>query len=389
MATGIMVSTAGDAAALIALLYQLRGDGVGWVSALLAAELLPAVLLAQTLGRLVDRVDNKRLLVIGLAAQAVLVVPLAFVRSPLLIVVLFTVLIAMASLVRPAISAMIPALSGEERMASAYAWVATGSGIGWIAGPAAGGLLMAAFGLRTTLLVDAATFVVLALVCSRLRATRGGHIDVDTPESRLSGARILWRNAILRNSLLVSGLVIMCAVVDNVAAPFRFVDQLGTGAGGYGAYLALWGVGALVGAQLPRRLPPTTLPIMLAVGNLLTGAGILGIGVAPSLAVALIASVVGGIGNGLENVAVSALVANQVQPDARGRAFASVGALFQVSTGLGTLAGAPLVAVFAAGATMAGAGGLTVLVSMGAVLWAWRRLDRSRQRAQHVAAATR
>jgi MFS family permease len=274
-------------------------------------------------------------------------------------------------------------------MTSAYAWVATGSGIGWIAGPAAGGLLMAAFGLRTTLLVDAATFVVLALLCSLLRATRVGRMDVDMAESRLSGTRILWRDAILRNSLLISALVIMCAVVDNVAAPFRFVDQLGTDAGGYGAYLALWGVGALVGAQLPRRLPPATLPVVLAVGNLLTGVGILGIGLAPSLAVALVASVIGGVGNGLENVAVSALVANRVAAEARGRAFASVAALFQASTGLGTLAGAPLVAVFAAGATMTGAGGLTVLVSTGAVLWVWRRLDRTRPHAPRVAAATR
>lgn len=376
MATGMMVSTAGDAAALIALLYQLRGAGVGWVSALLAAQLLPSVLLAPALGRLVDRVDNRRLLVVGLAAQALLVLPLAFARSPWLIVALFAVLAAMASVVRPAISAMVPALSGEERMTSAYSWVATGAGIGWIAGPAAGGLLMSAFGLRVTLLVDAATFVVLALVCSRLRASRGGQVALDTPESRLSGTRILWRDAILRNSLLVSALVVMCAVVDNVAAPFRFVDQLGTDAGGYGAYLALWGVGALAGAQLPRRLPPATMPVVLAVGNLLTGLGILGIGVAPSLTFALIASVVGGVGNGMENVASSALVASRVAAEARGRAFASVGALFQTSTGLGTLAGAPLVAVFAAGATMAGAGALTVLVATGAVVWAWRRTER-------------
>jgi MFS family permease len=375
MAAGMLVSTAGDAAALIALLYQLRGAGVAWVSALLAVQLLPSIVLAPALGRLVDRVDNRRLLVIGLAAQALVVTPLAFARSPWLIVLLFTVLAAAASVVRPAISAMIPALSGEERMTSAYSWVATGVGIGWIAGPAAGGALMSAFGLRTTLLVDAATFVVLALVCARLSTTRGGQVVVDTAESRLSGTRLLWRDAVLRNSLLVSALAVLCAVVDNVAAPFRFVDQLGTDAGGYGAYLALWGVGALVGAQLPRRLPVTTLPLVLAAGNLLTGLGILGIGLAPTLAVALVASVVGGVGNGMENVAASALIASRVPADARGRAFASVSALIQTATGLGTIAGAPLVAAFAAGATMTGAGGLTVLVATGAVLWAWRRSE--------------
>jgi MFS family permease len=329
-------------------------------------------LLASAVGQLVDRVDNRRLLVIGLAAQALVVTPLAFVRSPWLIVLLFTLLTVVASVVRPAASAMIPALSGEERMASAYAWVATGSGIGWIVGPAAGGLLMSAFGVSTTLLVDAATFVVMALLCSRLRASRGGHVDLDSTESGLSGTRILWRDMILRNSLLVTALAIACAVVDNVAAPFRFVDQLGTDATGYGAYLALWGVGALAGTQLPRRLPATTMPMVLAAGNLLTGVGILGVGIAPSLTMAFVASVIGGIGNGMANVAVSVLVASRVTADTRGRAFASVSALLQVATGLGTVAGAPLVALFAAGTTMVGAGALTVLVATGALLWAWR-----------------
>jgi predicted MFS family arabinose efflux permease len=75
----------------------------------------------------------------------------------------------------------------------------------------------------------------------------------------------------------------------------------------------------------------------------------------------------------MENVAVSALVSSRVRADARGRAFASVSALLQTATGLGTVAGAPLVAAFAAGSTMTGAGGLTVLVATGALAWAWRR----------------
>ena len=374
LAAGMTVSTAGDAAALVALLLELRGAGVGWVSAALAAELVPFVILASFSGRLVDRVDNRQLLLASLAGQALLVVPLAFVRAPWLVVLLIFVLACVETVVRPAINAMVPTLAGQDGAASAYAWVATGSSIGWIAGPAASGLLVAAFGLTTALLTDAATFVVLAAACALLSTTRG--LSSDSADQRLGGMTILWRDTVLRWSVLVSTLAIACAVVDNVAAPFRFVDQLGATSSGYGFYLALWGVGALVGAQLPRYAGPAAMPALLAAGNTVIGLGILGIGVAPGLALALGASTFGGIGNGVANVALSTMVSARVAAEERGRAFASVGALVQTGTGLGTAAGAPLVAALDAGRAMAAAGGLAALIAgattVRATLWRTR-----------------
>ena len=106
LATGDLVSTAGDSAALIALLLELRTHGVGWVSAALGAELLPFVLFASYSGRLVDRLDNRRLLVVALAGQAAVAAPLAFVRNPFAVVGLFFCLNAVSTLVRPASNAM-------------------------------------------------------------------------------------------------------------------------------------------------------------------------------------------------------------------------------------------------------------------------------------------
>jgi MFS family permease len=373
LAAGMTVSVAGDAAAVIALLLELRTAGVGWVSAVLAAELLPFVIFASYSGRLVDRVDNRRLLVGALLGQALVVLPLAFVRAPWLVVLLVFLLATVSTVVRPAVSAMIPALAGDEHAPKAYAWVATGSSIGWIIGPAAGGVLTSAFGVGTALVVDAVSFGVLALACSLLSTSRSTATELLEPGARLGGMTILWRDAVLRWSVVVTAVVVACAVVDNVAAPFRFVDELGTTSAGYGAYLALWGVGALAGAQLPRRLGRGSMPVALAIGNLLCGLGILGIGLAPGLAVAYAASAFGGIGNGIANVAMSALVASRVRAHERGRAFASVGALVQSGTGLGTIAGAPLVAVLGAGRAMVAAGAVSSAVAAATAGWARRR----------------
>jgi MFS family permease len=183
---------------------------------------------------------------------------------------------------------------------------------------------------------------------------------------------ILWRNTILRWSVIVTAVAVACAVVDNVAAPFRFINQLHTTATGYGIYLSLWGFGSLIGAQLPRRVGIARMPAMLAAGNAISGLGVAGIGLAPTLGVALGASVVGGIGNGIANVAISALVSGRVEESERGRAFASVSALIQGGVGVGTAAGAPLVAAFGAGHAMAGAGVLTVLIAGVTVAWSLR-----------------
>jgi MFS family permease len=148
-----------------------------------------------------------------------------------------------------------------------------------------------------------------------------------------------------------------------VAAPFRFNNQLGSDDFGYGLYLTVWGAGALLGVQLLRWLPERHQANALGVGNLLTGLGIAGIGLAPTFALAQVASAIGGIGNGLVNVTQNSLVARHTPAAQHGRAFAAVGATMQTAIGVGTAAAAPLVAWLGAGHAMATAGGLAALAS--------------------------
>lgn len=374
LTAGGFVSTAGDAAALIALLLRLRPEGAGWVSALLGAELVPAVVASHWFGRLVDSHDKRRLLVIALSGQAVVAVPLAVISTPWVTVALFLLMASLGALVRPATSALIPALSGEDRAVTGYAWVATGTSLGWIVGPALGGLLTGSIGARATLLGDAGTFVVLTIACGLLSVREPPRSEPLAKGRGSGGASLVWRDVLLRTSILVTCLAVGCAVVDNVAAPYRFVDQLGTSSFGYGSYLGLWGLGALAGAQLSRKAKRPARS--LAVGNLLCALGIAGIGLAPGLAIAYVASVGGGVGNGLESVSMSALVSSRIPPEARGRGFAATSAFVQASTAIGTAAGAPLVTAFGAGHSMTGAGVLAALAGLGAVLWTFLRSER-------------
>jgi MFS family permease len=365
LAAGQAVSVTGDSAALIALMLRVHPAGSGWVAALLAAELVPFVLCAPFSGRAVDRTESWRLLLAALLGQGLVTIPLALVSAPWTTVVCFAGLNAVATIVRPATSALVPAAVGQHDAARGYSRLATGTGLGWIVGPALGGLLAAVLGVTTTLLVDAATFALLALAVAFVRARRPpAHSDAGAQRAGAwEGFRLLWRSVVLRLAVLTSAVAIGCAVVDNVAAPFRFLDQLGVDGFGYGVYLSVWGVGSLIGVQIPPRLAVHRRAAGLAIGNLLTGLGILLIGLAPTYALALVASALGGIGNGMENVAQSALVAQYTPSAQHGRAFAALGATVQAAIGIGTAAGAPLVKALGANYAMVTAGAVAAAIA--------------------------
>lgn len=371
LAAGIGVSAAGDTAALVALLLRLAPEGSGYVAALLAAQLVPVVLLAPLVGQLVDRVETRRVLLVAVVGQALAAIPLALVTGPAPTIALFLLVGICNAAVRPAVNALVPAVVGEGRATHGYARVALGQNLGWIVGPAAGGALVSAFGTRTALLVDAGTFVALAVACLLIRVRRPPRTAADAApdaadshrhQARL-GFQVLYDDTVLRVVLVVSAISVACAVVDNVAAPFRFVDQLGTTSTGYGLYLALWGVGVLAGSQLPPRIPDRHERFVPLTGHLLCSAGIAAIGLAPTVTLALVASVLGGIGNGIANVSQTALVGRRVPEHQRGRAFAANGAVLQAGNASGTAAAGPLVAVLGAGTAMALCGALGALAA--------------------------
>ncbi|WP_327004928.1 MFS transporter [Dactylosporangium sp. NBC_01737] len=362
LTAGLAVSTAGDAAAFIALLLRLQPHGSGWVAVLLAAELVPFVVLAPVVGRVVDRVETRAVLIVALLGQAVVAVPLALLDGPVPTVLLFAALAGLAAFVRPATSSLVPAITGPDGRERGFARLGLGFGLGWIAGPAAGGLLTGWFGVRTAVLADAATFAVLAGACALLTVRRRPD-PAAAANDRSGGLRLLLADRVLAVAVLGAAVSVGAAVVDNVAAPFRFIGQLGATDGQYGLYLTLWGVGALAGSQVLPHVR-TSHRGAVAVACLAMGAGIAGIGVAPGLLVAYAAAVVGGVGNGMLNVAQSALVTARTPPERHGRLFATVGAVTWTAIGGGTAAAAPLVAWLGGGGALITAGVASMLVAV-------------------------
>jgi MFS family permease len=209
------------------------------------------------------------------------------------------------------------------------------------------------------MLADGASFLILWLFTLAISARRpitakkADPSEAQIGRARSAGFRLVFHDPVLRLALPLTALATGIAVADNVAAPFRFVNQLHAGASGFGIYEAVWAVGALVGVQVfgSRRSKGHTEPL-LAIGNFVMGLGIASIGWAPNYAMALAAAALGGAGNGISNVAESAVIQNRTPEELLGRAFSASQALMQSATAAGTIAAAPSVARLGASTTM-------------------------------------
>src|SRR5690349_11042820 len=141
--TGRVVSTFGDGVALVALTLRLQADGAHpyEVGLLLAAGVIPQLVLARPIGRLVDAHDSRRLLVGGGVIEVAATVPLIVLHSVAAIVLLVAILGAAASMTGATWSALMPRVVGEDHLAQAVSAQQSLSILVLVGAPAVGGLL--------------------------------------------------------------------------------------------------------------------------------------------------------------------------------------------------------------------------------------------------------
>ncbi|MEJ2856719.1 MULTISPECIES: MFS transporter [unclassified Saccharothrix] len=247
-----------DAFALVAIFVLDAGPGE--VSALKAAGLAVGAVLAVPLGPWVEFRRKRPVMVVTdlVRCAAVISVPLAFALDMLTL----TQLLVVATLTAAADNAFVAAsgaylktllprqdlLTANSRF-EATTWTAS------IVGPPLGGLMMAWLGPVTTLVVDAASYLLSAL---GLRAIRTPEPPPAQPTSRRADLVAGWRHILthptlrplLANTVLVSSLII---ATTPLLAVLMLAD-LGFTPTQYGLAFGVACTGGLLGARLARPL---------------------------------------------------------------------------------------------------------------------------------------
>ncbi|HEY2672758.1 MAG TPA: MFS transporter [Rugosimonospora sp.] len=402
---GRLASYAGDqiarTALLIAVFDRHGGAAVGW---LLLVSTAPR-LLGPVLGALADRFDQRRLMVGCDTAQAVIYLAIALAMPSLPVLLGLTALgTGFATLFTPAGRSLIPRLVGTDRLPAANAQLAAAVNTGIAAGPALGGLLLAGAGLRATLLVNAATFVLSAALLaapgfgrrpsllprplpapasgaklgphSPASGAKLGPNPADSPgvpagsgvgpaavppgsgvvaaatptphESVLAdlraGLAIAWADRVVRAVALTLLVGVVFAALDNVAVvPFgRGVLHANDTA--VGALGTGYGVGMALAPMLLTLGGSFRAERVLAAGLLSFGAGTALTAVMPALGLALIGQALAGAGNGWQNVANDTLIQQRVPQQRLGTVFGTVYTFPYAAEVLAYAIGGPLLA---------------------------------------------
>ena len=320
------ISLLGDVTAVVALTLRLHdfGSGVWSIAALFIADLVPVVVLAPLVGALVDRYDSRLLLVWSGLAQAALCFALAQAHQTALVLGLVAALGAGEALNGTTWQALLPDIVGVERLPAAMGLSQAGSTAALIVAPALGGLLTGAYGARVPLLVDAATFLVIAAAGLLVRTRR----EVGRPaghERRRGGYRLVRDDPMLVALLTMISLFALLGGTVNVIEVYLVRDTLHSTATWYGLVGGAWAVGALLGSMLGGRWRSAFALVraVLATSAVLSLSTV-GFAAAPEVGWLLPVAVAGGAANGVLNVGVGALAMMRAAEHVRGRISATV-----------------------------------------------------------------
>lgn len=389
LAGAVFLSAAGDLLALVVLalqVHELTGSGLA-VSALFATTSVPVVALAPLAGLVADRLESVHLIAAASLAQALLAAALAFSGDPAAILVLSSLLTAAGAFAQPAEFALIPAVAGSRPLTHAAGVLEAARYAGFAAGPvlAAG---LATLGPRPALLVDAASFVAIAAAVRAMRARRPPCARTPREQQRaLDGFRHLRRDRVLRVTITAAIGALLFISASLTVEIFYLKDVVGASDTAYALMVCAWMAGMVCGATaLARRVPAGPVAAAALVALAVQGAG-MGVQTAWTiLPVAFAGYLVGGLGHGVKNVLLRALLAVRVPEAVHGRAFAAYNAarstaeLGAVGAG-GVLVDAvgPRAALLLAGVgpILAATAGLTALRARGGAAARRRRADRS------------
>ena len=346
---------------------------------MLLAEFVPAILLGPLFGALADRYPRRRLVVTADVLRCVAFVALAFAGSLAAIIALALVAGVGGALYQPAAKSALPGIAGEHADKAMGALVASWSAAGMI-GPGLGAGLLVVLSPADLMLVNAATFLLSAIVLGRLpidapaRAAAaaavaaagvadadaaGGDEEPFADHGIRAGLRVLRGIPGLAVVVGAGAAATLAFSMMNVAEPLLARAELGAGGAGFALLVCAFGVGSTVGA-LRGRADGWVLLATLAAG----GVALVASALVPSVGVAAATFLVTGIFAGAFMSSEHQMIARLAPPAVLGRVFGLKDSLDAVALCAAFVGGALIASHSDARVVFAGAGAAALIVAL-------------------------
>jgi len=204
----------------------------------------------------------------GLAVTAFAVAAATGTAHGAVLTVIAIVLGAGEGMFVPASSAIVPALVPSDELQSGNALVSGTTQLSQLAGPAIGGLLVAALGPTLGFAIDAATFAVSALTLAGITRSTRRPLATTKAEGQTGPTatlRHLLAQPIVRLILVTDALINLGSTgMGRVALPALARGPLHLSASGYGVLSAAMGAGLLLGTIAASSMPQARRPFFVS-----------------------------------------------------------------------------------------------------------------------------
>ena len=324
--------------------YAYHAGGARAVAVVWLVRMIPAAIASPFSSLLGDRFSRVAVLVVTDLVRATLMLAAAaaiWSDASQAVVYSLAALVSLAETpAEPAFAGLLPQLAATPaELTAANVAVSAIESVGFFAGPALGGLVLAVAGPPSAIVVTSGLVLWSAALTSRIRrvpaATTGFDVGAVVDEVG-AGVRAIRRDRMLTPLV---GLLTATTLVDGALEVFVVVislETIGLGNAGVGYLNAAFGAGALAGALVSTLLVGTRrLSIPFVGGVLLWGTPIalLAAVSTPAAAIALLALV--GLGNTFFDVAGTTLVQRAVPDDVLSRVFGVMQSLWLAAIGIG------------------------------------------------------
>ena len=379
--SGQLVSMLGRQITVVAIPYQVYALSrstlaVGLIG---AAQVVPFVGTSLFGGALADRVDRRRLLIatntaLALCSAALAIAALSGDPPAWIVVVIAACIAGFAAVDLPARSATIPNLVPRDLLPAAMALNFGLFQLGVIAGPAAGGLIIARLGLGPAYLTDVATYAA-ALVALLLLAPQPPQGATAEPPLRAiaTGLRHLGDRPAILGSFAID-LDAMVFGMPRALFPVLAAQTFHTGPAGLGlmyASIAAGGLATVVTTGWLRRARRLGRIVVLAVcawGAAITLAGLMG-----TLWLALLLLAAAGASDAVSAVCRSTMMQASTPDHLRGRIASAYSMVVAGGPYVGDVEAGAVGAIFTPQVSFV-SGGLLCLAGVGAVAVAFPQL---------------
>lgn len=323
----------GSQVMVFTLIIRQKDSGAAAIGALFIAIQLPTILFAAWSGWLSDRYSTRSLVPLFSVVQAITSIALIHYSSTVEVLVLVFFSRTFGTVVNPAWTAVVPQLASQEDLPRAMGLQQSYFSTAQVLGPAFGGFLVATTGYTWPFVLDAITFLFLALVPFLLRVNRASHIpEVGNKMLASEGFRFLFNVPILRNITVLLTVFILALGVVNIGLVFLVLNVLHGTVGQYGLIESSFAVGSVLGAvgvsviKIKKELHPR----MIVIGLAILGVATLCVSISWNWIIILMGMLVSGVGQSIMNAYVMGILLELTPENTLGRVSAAINGVVNV-----------------------------------------------------------